>query len=765
MTLNKIVFSVVSFSLLICSQVHADHPNSMNCDIWQDEQKISHILASQEHSGMACLGYLHGRDRTWQMDFFRKIVQGRKSEVIGYEGLKSDFFLRLLGLAERAEALYSQMPQQDQKMLEVYTAGVNRGMKQALKKGVYEFQQQGSDPEPWRAQDSISLMFLQSFDQTRRTFETQINQEKWEKSYSAGAAALFDQEGLPWTTSILKKGEYSTVSSAVASSIVPSSSRGSALGLSSFSATELFDGALGGIGMGSNNWVIHSKKSQSGHAWLANDPHLSLSYPAFWYWVHLNAGRWDAIGASFPGVPFIVSGSNRHVSWGLTNSFLPVSKVSYVPEEDLAGAVTHRPVIWIRFWKLKIPFFFKTFRRTLSKKLPILPLPAPEKKAMVLRWSGFDLEAGDFMGMLEVMGARSAKEADESLKSLKFPSWNFVFADDQGNIGYRAVGRIPRFSGSEMKFGIPHQRLVEVENSEAFARPWVTASSSDEMPHVLNPKRGFVVSANNLQWPADSVLYAGQGQITSFRAFRIEELLGKNDKHDLNSNQRIQCDVQAVDARFLLPEIVKILETSSLTGDQLRVVQKLKDWNYETNAECEACGVFRLMVNHLFDTQNLNPASLYRKLRPTSQDHSLKKAIIDAFELALKDLKYDDTKILPQWSTLHLNAFAHWGGSNFSPTRPIATPGDDNTVNYGLSTWNGVFFNHTDGASHRLIVEMSQPPKVYSVLAGENLDTQKRDITDPHSEWQKWIHCDQQRRVFPVDWSKIEDASLERIAF
>jgi penicillin amidase len=598
-------------------------------------------------------------------------------------------------------------------------------------------------------------MLLQSFDQTKRPFQTQIDQEGWLKSHPVDAAELFKQEGLPWSTTILKEGEFTSAGMSFKTKL---KSQANEFDLLSRELDTLYAGALGGIGMGSNNWVVDASRSQTGHAWLANDPHLRLNYPPFWYWVHLSAGKFDTIGASFPGVPFIVSGANQHLSWGLTNAFLPASRVSYVPEQELKDATTTRPLIWVRVWKFKLPFFFKTFRRTPGK-LPILPLPSPEGKAMVLRWTGFDLKPEDFMGVLEVMKSQSVKEADQAFSKLRIPSWNFVFADDRGGIGFRAVGRIPRFGQGEIGFGISNQTLSQVETSPAFSNPW----KPEEMPHILNPKRGYIVTANNQHWTSTSSLNSGDGQMSAFRAFRIEELLLRTPKHDLRSNQRVQCDVQAVDARFLVPELVKVLEASHLDPHHLNAVQALKSWDFETTPECTACGVFRLMVNRIYDANSLTASSLYRKLNQGA-DEPLKKSIVTSLDEALKDQQYDPKVGLRPWKALHLNSFEHLAGPSVSPTVPVATPGDDQTVNLGTAEWNMKYLNHVDGPSHRLIVEMSQPPQVYSVLAGDNLDLEHRNLEDPKGAWQKWIQCEQQKKVFPLDWSKVEP-QLERVVF
>jgi acyl-homoserine lactone acylase PvdQ len=389
------------------------------CEIWDDEQGIPHIHATEERVGIACLGYVHARDRAWQMDYFKKTVQGRKSEFFGKDHIRTDFFLRLLGLQEKANLLFQEMSKEEQDFFWAYTWGVNRGMKEAANKGIYELQKFNYSLDTWRPQDTIAISLLQSFDQTRRTFVTQLEDYQRTKGFGEQALGLFDPVGLPWDTSILKTEDFlspplnpSPALPAVTSEDLNASvgipKNATSVEIKKMDLTSLAP-ILGGPNMGSNSWALNAKHSKSGKAWLANDPHLKLSRPLFWQWVHLDAGKLDAIGASFPGVPFIISGANRHVSWGLTNAFLPAAKVTFVAEKELEQAKTFRPLIWVKVWKFKLPFFFKSYQRTATQ-LPVLPIPnIPEGKAVVLRWTGFDLTAKDFTGLLNFMRSKSVQ--------------------------------------------------------------------------------------------------------------------------------------------------------------------------------------------------------------------------------------------------------------------------------------------------------------------------------------------------------------------
>jgi len=763
--MQKIILAlIISYGIIIFNSnqpnaaTQSTSPASGTCDIWDDQNSIPHIRTKDELTGFACFGYVHGRDRIWQMDFYRKLLQGRGAEFFGFAFIPEDIFLRALDLGEKAKSLYRQLSPKDQSIFKAYAEGVNQGAQEAIKKGVYEFKAFDYLPDPWTPEDTFGLILLQSLDQSKIPFLVQINDLNFINKYGDRAKDLFKKTGLPWDTTILKKGEYPEKSSPLPLS---QTSASPANGADSPTLAEV-DSILGQRTTGSNNWVLAPSRTENGKALLANDPHLFLNYPPFWHWVHLEAGEIDVIGGSFPGIPGIFSGTNRQVSWGLTTSYLPASRAYFVPEEDLKEAKTVRPFIWVKVWKFKLPFFFKSIRVTPSG-LPVLPIPgAPKNHAIVLQWTGFSLKPTDFLQIPKMISTRSVQEMDQVLASFYFPSWNFVFADVQGSIGYRAVGRIPRFDHNENvnQPGIETKRLSEVENNPEFLNPL----SPDEMPHLINPKRSYIASANNLQWPDDGKFSLGTTQAPSFRSFRIEERLQKQPQN-LKSAQEIQCDLQAVDARFILPLLLSALPKSDSSQTQSKALELLKAWDYETNLECKACAVFRYWINGIYTELGANPESLYRMLKDPSPTPELRKAVKDQFQKAIDTLTKKGSRDFPKWGAFHASLFRNPADPELfarqSNEKGVPTPGDDHTVDVGLSFPNMDSLEQVVGASHRLIVEMSTPPQVYSALSGPNTDLETRNLTDPNSPWQKWSRCEFQKQNFPIDWNQVPKRNIQ----
>jgi penicillin amidase len=728
------------------------------CSLYEDSQGLPHVRGQSEGDAWACLGYLHGRDRAWQMDYFRRIAQGRSAEILGFSQLETDFMMRLLGFAERAQVLATQLSPELRAQFQSYADGVNFGMQQAMagKDGApYEFRKLHYQPDPWTVVDSLSLLYLESFEQTRDAIDTQVSQVQWLDANPSEQASDYSSDTLPWDTSILKPGEFQPV---LASSAHAPERSLLALASPRGSVRALPPSTFGAKGRGSNNWIVDSTRSANGHALLANDPHLDLSHPPFWHHAHVSGGDLDAIGAAFPGIPQIISGANDHVAWGLTNSNLSVARLSFVPTTELKNVKTSLPVIYFKLGPIKLPFFFKTFQRT-ENGWPILPLDSPKGTSIVMRWTTFDITGPELDGLRDLMLSKSSREADQRLAGIGLPSWNFVFADDAGVIGYRAIGRVPKIQGP-LAFGIPTEHISSLGTGASFP----DLLSSDEMPHVLAPTRGYVATANNRQFPAGMNPDPAWVQVTGFRAFRIEEALKAQPKHDVETFRQLQCDNQAVEARFTVPPLLahlKAVAGGALTVREQGAIDLLQSWDFSADAECRACGLYRRWIDRLHDRFAANENPTYRMaIAPVGKAPAFDAALKADLDSALDDLKVDDTLNFPAWGDLHVAPFHHIAGAGFMRVRPIGTPGDENSVNVGSANWVTDHYEHYEGPSQRLVVELTSPPTVYSILPGPDSDIAHPNPPDPLGPWELWRDCQLHKREFPVDWNSVPSKEI-----
>jgi penicillin amidase len=699
---------------------------------------------------------------------------------VGWSGVRTDFLFRALGLREKAHALATQLPPRELKLLQAYAHGVNLGWSAAREAGtIYEWTELGVDPqaqavsEDWAPQDSILLVLLQSFDQTSKSFETDLKEEALKELYGESALrSLFSLYGTPWEETILKEGEYAKKNQA--SHLDPSPEalpqhRGS---LKTSETQEYsWSSETGSSFGGSNNWVLGRSRSQSGNAWLASDPHLSLKHPPFWHYSQIQSPTFEVLGVSVPGVPVVVSGNNRSMAWGLTNAYLDVADLYRVPESELRDLEVHRPKIWFKFWKFRLPMFFKTFQRLPTGEVT-LPIGEVTGKKTLLRWTGLMLEAQDLVPLFEISVLRRVEEMDEVLSRIGVPTWNFVYADTQGGIGYRAIGKVPK------RFSAPPIGIEEFPSVSELPK-WDFLTRS-EMPHVLRPTRDYVVTANSLHWPLNAQFSGGRSYSGTFRTFRIERLLDpkRTPKHTRESIHEAQCDTQAVEAPFLLPKALEFLRSELLdpTPEELDSIRLLEKWDFNMKLDCEVCPLYRRWMDQTGALVKLDEASAYRLLH--ANDQSAKSLGLEA--VALKNLQSDLRVALartfretvrelsplkadrPQgrllWGDFHQAWFPNLAGAEIAPSKVgLPSPGDRNSVVPGIMEWKKRGYEHTWGQSQRLIVELTDPPTVWHQLAGPIEDLREKRLTDPKGAWVSWANCQMgTRREFPFDWKQAE---------
>ncbi len=731
------------------------------CTLTVDRQGVPHLQASSQEALFYCWGKLQALDRGWQMDYFRRLVYGRLSELYGSKFLKRDFFFRLFNfkkIAQRWIEHEKKHPTKISKLLKFYVWGINEAFRQLRKRKnwPYQFKKYGVNLAPWRLIDTYSIVLMQSFYQTNKTAFDDLMHARWraalgKKRYEeifglVNGAKLFDQ-------TIIKRGEHPLVKPKKAALLKKRSSH-HLNGLEEkrwlptlTKLTELFK--IPGkefSEMGSNNWVIAPKLTKNGHALLANDPHLKITTPAFWHEIHIKAPNIDVLGVSLPGAPAILSGNNRHVAWGLTNGYSNSADLVIIRENAdhtfNIGKKKYKiekftPVVWVKVEAFYLPIFWKSFER--SEIGPILPFKGPKGEKLLLRWTGYHIATAPLKTSLQMLSVSSAKELDEVLKGWTLPNWNYVFADDKGNIGYRQVGLIAKRLAGRRGF-------LDPKNPK---ERWQGFLSPDEMPHLFNPKRGFIATANNRAFPSNYPFFLGYAYTVAHRAHRIEELIAQLKPHTLQTMQKIQLDTLSPDAVILLPHLLAILDKIDLSKESpafKEALSILKRWKKTSHRHEVAPTIFRVWYNfldkELFLKDKITPGTIgiFRVLTGKIRSGSSKKLpeiIRETLQKTIAKLTEDLGKDLKKWRwgryhKMHfqflLQPYPHW------QPKPQPKDGDDASVN-PAACWGKGPFEVKVGASYRLVVELSQPIRSFGVLAGKITDKNPTQLSRDQKLW------------------------------
>ena len=410
-------------------------PVSQPVEVLRDDFGIPHIFAQNEHDLFTALGFVHAQDRLWQMETYRRLVSGTLSEVAGIDTLGMDYLSRLLGFEKMKEKLTMRMTDPEREIATAYADGVNAYIKMRGDDLPLEFQSLGIKPAPWTEADVFNAVVMNSW-----FLETNFRQEIFALSVYknlgvqelADALPSYPKAKLPDNESFdrLRALNIGPLLLDVESFMIPS---------------------MPYMGTGSNNWVV--AESEDGKPLLANDPHLALMVPGVWYFAHLFAPGYEAVGSTMAGSPGIVIGHNTKVAWAMTNVMTDISDI-YVFRMD-----PKKPDHYIinnqsePLEKLEQEFRLpkgQVIKRPLymTRRGPVITQVGPDFDAIaVLKWYGnCDLDKIDdrtLLGMANLNRAQNVAEAMKGVSQIRLLGQNLVFADVEGNIGWHATGAVP----------------------------------------------------------------------------------------------------------------------------------------------------------------------------------------------------------------------------------------------------------------------------------------------------------------------------------
>ncbi|MFY9552558.1 MAG: penicillin acylase family protein, partial [Thermoanaerobaculia bacterium] len=513
-----------------------------------DAHGVPTIRASSIPDAMFGLGYVHARDRLWQMEFQRRAGSGRLAEILGERLVPADRFLRTIGFRRTAEAEWAALSAPARRLLEAYAAGVNAYLEADSARPI-EFRLLRVSAEPWRPADSLVWGRMMAWDLAANAAD-EIRRARLIEALGVEKAA----ELLPSAASeptILEGSEWRSRSAAAESQVSgPRSQVDWARAQRGFEALAAL-GFGGGEDLGSNSWVLAGSRTSTGKPLLANDPHLRLRAPSTWYLAALDAPGLRAAGATLPGVPGVIIGHNDRIAWGLT-SLEPDVQDLFVEEVAPGDPTRYRHG---GEWK---PFATRvetirvrggrdvalTVRESVHGPIITDALSGAGQlgTAVALRWTGLDPDDRTAEAFFAFAAARTWDEFLAGARLLRAPAQNLLYADVEGHIGYTAAGAMPirpRADG-----------LLPVSGTGE--DDWSGTIPFDELPRVLDPPRGFLVTANNRVVPSDPYPF-GRTWGAPYRARRVTEMVAAKPRLSPEDAAAMQLDHRSLQAEELLP--------------------------------------------------------------------------------------------------------------------------------------------------------------------------------------------------------------------
>jgi penicillin amidase len=541
----------------------------------RDRWGVPHIEAEEWDDLHFAQGYCHGQDRLWQMDFYRRVVEGRVAEMAGEEGLAVDRVMRTLGIRRIAEREENALDPVLRGLLERFCAGVNAAARdaRALPFEMQVLRQKAF--EPWRPVDILSLGKLLAFGLSTN-WERELLRADMLRELGPELAARLDPV-------------YPAGNPVVTQAAEAWSGEGMPL-------VEQIDRVRRSIGLaaeasGSNNWAVSGERSATGSPLIAGDPHLPPSMPGIWYEVGLRYGERFVRGASMPGMPGVYMGQNNDVCWTFTNVMADTQDlfVERIEGERYRFEGEWRP---LEIAREEIPVKGREepvaleVRRTHHGPIVNEALGADEGEPLALAWQTLS-EPTAFAGMFELLEVTSGPELVAKLGSHTSPASNLVWADRHGSIGYKLIGRLPVRRG-----GCPD--LPKPGWTGEFE--WEGTVPYEELPEVVDPESGYLVTANNRIVGDDYPHHITSEWLDGFRAKRIEQLIAATEKHDLESFEAMQSD------NLSLPGIEAARRLSRLhpRGQRERsAIERLRCWDGRLDPDTVAGTIYQAFLLRL----------------------------------------------------------------------------------------------------------------------------------------------------------------------
>ncbi|MFD1825818.1 MULTISPECIES: penicillin acylase family protein [Mumia] len=597
--------------------------------VLRDDHGIPQVYADSAEDLFMAQGYVHAQDRFFEMDFRRHVTAGRLAELVGEAALETDKFVRTMGWRQVAEQELPKLAPATRRYLEAYARGVNAyiGDREAsalsLEYSVLALSGPEYEPEPWTPADSLAWLKAMAWD-LRSNMSDEIDRVlATEKLSRAQVDTLypgfpfrrhdpivtqgnvvegaFDQssgqrrnadtdraEDVPETT---PAGDDETDEVALRGLL------GSMQGVAE--VAKGLPTLLGfGDGIGSNAWAVSGERSATGEPILANDPHLAPSMPGIWHQMGLHcrevtdACPFDVAGFTFSGMPGVVVGHNADIAWGITTMYPDVTDLyieqiqgdRYLYDGRWHALATREETFEVAGGEPETITVRETQRGPILSDVDDTLAEVGERAGggstygVSLQWTA--LTPGRTMDAL--FGIDKASDWASFRKAARLfavPSQNLVYADTKGNIGYQAPGQVPIRKRGDGTWPVPGWDA---------SYGWEGFIPYEELPTVLNPAEGYVVTANQQVIGRQYPNLLGTGQAAGYRSQRIIDLLQSSSKLSVDDMTTIQNDTTNGQATTLLPHLLEIDLGSGYYADGQELLRGWSDQKQDRDSAAAA---------------------------------------------------------------------------------------------------------------------------------------------------------------------------------
>jgi penicillin amidase len=514
-------------------------------DVRYDDRGVPHVFAANLDDAYRAIGWIHARDRLFEMEIQTRAVAGTLTELVGKRALELDREARAMGLAWGAERSFRQLDSTSGtgRAVRAYAAGVNAYIDQMTVADLpLEYRLLSAKPMRWKPEYSAYLLSRMGL--TLAYSDGELGRARVEALIGKAATAALFPSNLPIQEPIQPNGQHAPRFDFTKLPPPEPADSGKVAAANDLDrAAARFASATGGDGdfaLGSNNWAVSPRRTAAGHALLEGDPHLSLSLPSVWYEEQLVVpDTLDAYGVGFVGAPFIAIGFNRDVAWTETNTAADVADYYVETVDDNAHPTKYK---LDGAWK-PLEVRIETVRDRAGTALATDtiyhthrgPMLRAGRQWISRRWTV--LEPNDASAAFaRAARARSSAEVFKAFDSYEVPAQNVLTADRGGHIAIRSTGHFPIRPKSAPRGDV----LIDGSTS---ANDWQGWWPLADYPQAVDPAQGYLASAN--QQPKDPKVdprYFGWEWPDPWRAIHINALLRADSAVTPDDMRRFQTD-------------------------------------------------------------------------------------------------------------------------------------------------------------------------------------------------------------------------------
>jgi penicillin G amidase len=571
-------------------------------DVSFTAQGVPSIQAATDHDAYLALGYVQARYRLAEMDSERRLGEGRLAQLAGPGKLGSDEFELRLGLLRTAQREWAATPRSSAagQALTSFAQGVNDDIAQVRASGNWpaEFSLARVYPGTWTPVDSLVIQGVLTEELDFTT--TPLDYALLEKSLGpARTMAWFPvlpaNQQSPFDPGPYRSQGLTTVAPDLASSVAPVDAaatahsspqnvfRSSPTAVSAAAASLLTQ--IGRLPAGvvhtepdSNAWAANGPLVDGHGAVLAGDPHLPQTLPSIWYQAAISAPGLQVSGVTVPGVPGVLIGHNQHIGWSLTDTQNQAA-LFYAEQTSQAHPDQY---YWRGAWRPMTDVHYTIpVRGGPAKSLTVHitvhgPIMTRAGQTMAVDWMG-NVPSPDLTALLGINQASDFTQFKKALAGWHAPTQNFVYADDQGNIGEISAGYYPQVAHGDPWLPLSGTGADDIDGVIPYAAE----------PQVYDPPGHVIATANQRPVGPSYPYYIGTSENffdNSFRANQIYASLRGRSSLPPAAVGDLQGNVTDNLAQSFVPQLVASLQQpgsqlGALSAQQRQALNLLGHWD------------------------------------------------------------------------------------------------------------------------------------------------------------------------------------------